>query len=95
MKELIRTKVDSFNIDNAIKLEDLEIDNIKDRIISIEKIFVNNKNITLDDRELNLFLNGVMLTKKLENNVYKIYNKNDFIGLGIVKNDLLKRDVII
>jgi len=27
--------------------------------------------------------------------LYSIYNNNEFIGLGIVKNKLLKRDVVI
>ena len=32
----------------------------------------------------------------LENDIYKIYNKEkEFIGIGEVTNNLLKRDVII
>ena len=51
--------------------------------------------IDLNDRKLELFLNGVQLTHELEDNTYIIYNKNKFIGLGIVKNNLLKRDIVI
>ena len=95
MKELERTKVDIFDIDNSVKLEDLDIKNIEEIIISIESIFNRNNSIDLNDRDLKLFLNGVMLTKKLENDIYKIYNDNNFIGLGVVKDNLLKRDVIV
>ncbi len=95
MKELNRTKVDIFDIDNSIKLEDLDINNVKKRVISIEKVFEKSQSIELSNKDLRLFLNGVLLTKKLENDVYKIYNDNNFIGLGIIKDNLLKRDVII
>ena len=59
-----------------------------------EKYFDNAK-IDLNDRKLELFLNGVQLTHDLEDGLYRIYNNNNFIGLGIVKNKLLKRDIVI
>ena len=52
-------------------------------------------NIELSQKELQLFLNGVQLSKKYEDEIYKIYSDNRFIGIGIVKNKLLKRDLII
>ena len=91
MKELQRTKVDKFDISNSVKLENLS----ENDIISIEEIFKEYPKINLNDRKLELFLNGVQLTFELEDGVYRVYNKNIFIGLGIVKNKLLKRDVII
>ncbi len=84
-----------FKINSAIDLNELNIYNIKEKIISIEDLFNNYKMIELNDRDLKLFLNGVMLTKKYEDNIYRIYNKNNFIGLGVIKNELLKRDVIL
>lgn len=95
MKELQRTKVNEFEIEYAILLEDLESKNIENDIISIEKIFDNKLKIELSSRKLELFLNGVQLTYNLENGLYRIYNNNKFIGLGVVKNELLKRDVVI
>jgi len=44
---------------------------------------------------LQLFLNGVKLTWQVEDGIYKIYNNGNFIGIGTVKNNLLKRDIII
>ena len=95
MKYLIRTSVDEFTINSAIELEDLNLENMEKKIISIENIFMENKKIDLNNRDLELFLNGVMLTKKNDDGVYRIYSKQVFIGLGIIKNNLLKRDVII
>ena len=42
-----------------------------------------------------LFFNGVMLTFEKEDGLYKVYNSGEFLGLGIIKNKLLKRDVIV
>ncbi len=95
MKELQRTKVNEFDIKDAITLEDLDNVNIEDKIISIENLFINNEKIDLNNRKLELFLNGVQLTHDLNDGVYRIYNNNNFIGLGIVKDKLLKRDIVI
>lgn len=95
MKELQRTKVNEFDIKDAITLEDLDNVNIEDKIISIEKLFINNEKIDLNNRKLELFINGVQLTHDLNDGVYRIYNNNNFIGLGIVKDKLLKRDIVI
>ena len=94
-KELERISVDEFTITESIQLDDLDENLIKDKIISIETIFKEKSNINLDDRKLELFLNGVQLSWNLSNGIYKIYNNNTFIGLGIIKDRLLKRDVII
>lgn len=95
MKELKRTKVNEFSIENSISLEELDCINIKEKIISIEQIFIGNMKIDLNNRKLELFLNGVQLTHELENGLYRIYNNNKFIGLGTVNNKLLKRDIVI
>lgn len=95
MKELQRTKVNKFDIKDAISLEDLDNVNLEERIISIEKIFKDNLTINLNDRKLELFLNGVQLTHDLNDGLYRIYNNSNFIGLGIVKGKLLKRDIVI
>ena len=95
MKDLKRTKVDTFSIENAVSLENLDYINIEEKIIPIEKIFLDKLQINLNERKLELFLNGVQLTYELKDGVYRIYNNNKFIGLGIIKNKLLKRDVVI
>lgn len=97
MSELIRTNVNEFTLEQSYTLEEIEHnnENISDKIITIEELFKHKEKIVLDDRKYELFLNGVMLTYKLEDGVYRIYNKGQFVGLGVVKGELLKRDVII
>lgn len=97
MKNLRRTEVEKFKIKNAITLEEIKENSsqIETKLISIEEIFKENEKIELNDYKLQLFLNGVKLTYAQKDGVYRIYNNNQFIGLGIVKENLLKRDVII
>ena len=95
MKELKRIKVNELTIEESIELEQLTLENIKQKLITVEELFKEKRKIDLEDRKLELFLNGVQLTYNLQDEVYRIYNKNSFIGLGTVKNNLLKRDIII
>lgn len=98
MKELTRLRVDKFNISNAITLEKLEEkknnSNFED-IIPIESLFSDKPKIILTNKKENLFLNGVKLTFNNEDGTYLIYNeKKSYVGLGIIKDNLLKRDVV-
>ena len=101
MSALKRTKVGDFYIEDAITLEELEenkdnIDFLKAHILTIEKLFDKEQKICLNDKKLTLFLNGVQLSFELKEGIYKIYDVNkNFIGIGIIKNNLLKRDVVI
>ena len=97
MKELRRTRVGEFEIYNSIKIEDIKENPelIKENIISIEKFYSNKKRIELNEKDLNLFLNGVKLTRNDTDCIYRIYNRNNFIGLGIIENNKLKRDIIL
>lgn len=96
MKELKRIQVGEFNIKDSITIEELENQEIvSNKFITIEKYFSNYENIVLNERKFQLFLNGVQLTYELKDGIYKIYKENGFIGIGTVKNKLLKRDIII
>ena len=100
MKELKRTRVNNFKIEYSITLEELESNKnneeyLKNKIISIENIFENKNKINLNERKKELFLNGVKLTHDLKDDIYLVYSNNVFLGLGIVQNKLLKRDVIV
>lgn len=101
MKELKRIQVGDFKIENSITIEELEknINNeefINSKTVSIENLFNQKNSIKLDDRKLELFENGVKLTQKYDDDIYKIYNENnEFVGIGIIENQLLKRDIVL
>lgn len=101
MQDLERSRVGKFDIKDSITIEELE-QNIKDsefinqHFIAIEKYFKDKESIKLNERKLSLFLNGVKLTHNLTDDMYKIYDENNkFVGIGSVKNNLLKREIIV
>ena len=95
MKELNRTKVGRFNIEDSITLEELEEskENVKEKIITMQELFNNYQSINLDERQLEKFLNGMLLKIEKEDGIYNIYSKK-YIGLGVVKGKRLKRDIV-
>ena len=95
MKELQRTRVGTFTIDQSILLEDLNEENVEEHIITVEKLFKDLEDIELNEKKLQLFLNGVKLSFDLKDGIYKIYSNQQFIGIGVVKDKLLKRDIVL
>lgn len=95
MEELQRTKVNNFKIEDSILLDDITLENAEKNMIKIEEVFKEKETIELDNKKLELFLNGVKLTYNLPNSIYRIYNNEQFIGIGVIENKLLKRDIVI
>ncbi len=95
MKELKRTQVGEFKIENSIKIEEIKNkEDVEKYLITLEKYFSNKNNIELKD--ITPFLNGVQISYNLPDDLYKIYDENGkFIGIGTIKNKSLKRDIII
>ena len=98
MKELNRTIVGNFNIKDSITISEFEEKYNKNdlsNIISIEEIFKEKSKIELDNRNIKQYLNGVKIKVENKDNVYRIFMNNKFIGIGIVENGYLKRDLVI
>ena len=101
MKELNRTRVGEFKIEQAVRISEIVNDGVIDtkiiekNFISIEKFFEEKNSINLNDYSLFRFLNGVKVDVSLDDGIYKVYNKNVFIGIGIVKNGKMKRDIVV
>ena len=100
MENLIRLKAGEFSIENSITLEEiLNAENpynvLEKNIITLEEFFKDKETINLNEKRLQLFLNGVNLTEPKQDGIYKIYNNNNFIGTGTLKEQKLKRDIIL
>ena len=98
MKDLNRTKVGDFFIEDAIKISDvINCKNIDDlKFISIEDFFLDKVTLKFDDDKLKRFLNGVKVCVKLDDGIYRVYDEgNKFVGIGVVKDCRIKRDLII
>ncbi len=97
MKELNRIKVGRFRIEDAItinQIEENDIEFIKKNIITMKRLFEDKEKIELNNETQQKFLNGVKIYTKKQNGVYNIYNKEKYIGIGTIKENILKRDII-
>lgn len=98
MKELERTQVGEFSIEQSVTVEELTNEEkfIKCNLITMEKLLKENLSIVLEPCKMDRFLNGVKLQYSLKNGVYKIYNNDSvFIGTGIIEDNFLKRDIVV
>ena len=98
MKNLRRIQVGSFKIEDSITItklkKDMESGN-KLNLIPVEKILMDIPTIELNEEKLKLYLNGVKIKTDKENGVYRVLINNKFIGTGIIKDNTLKRDIVL
>ncbi len=84
MKSLRRIKVGNFKISEAGKF------------IEMEKILDSNKKIEIiHDDDIKKLLNGVSINIANANDLYNLYYNNKYLGIGEVKNQILRRKIII
>ena len=95
MKNLKRLQVGKFNIKDAVYIDDIDLKNVNEHLITLEEILRETPCINLSEKKLKLFINGVQLTANNIDGLYKIYVANKFIGTGTIKKGLLKRDIIL
>lgn len=95
MSSLKRTRVGEFKIEDAITISEAQEMDLSERVITVEKFFEKNNKIELSSKDLTLFLNGVKLEKKENHGIYRVYCNGEFIGVGVVMDGFLKRDIII
>lgn len=101
MKELRREQVGNFSLQDAITIKELEehkddIEYLKKHVISIEQFYQDKESIILKEKELTLFLNGVLLTYPKKDDYYRIYKQEGkFIGIGTIEKARLKREIVI
>lgn len=94
---LNRLQVGEFGIEQSISIEEISQNpgKIEKNLISIEELFKKIEKIKINEKELKLLLNGVQLSKNKKDGIYRVYQEKSFIGIGIIKNQKLKRDIII
>ena len=83
MKELRRTRVGRFT------LEDIN------KCVSLEEILSEENAYILKENEESKLLNGVIIKTNLADGLVRIYKNNEFVGIGEVKNKNLKRKIIV
>lgn len=93
MTGLRRTRVGEEDLVRAFTLETIEkmvSENDFSFLVSIEDYFKFPKVDIEDENDLKLFVNGQRCKKRINEGKYRVYSKNNFIGLGEVTKGLLK-----
>ncbi|MFL0195903.1 tRNA pseudouridine(55) synthase TruB [Clostridium sp. WILCCON 0269] len=93
MWNLKRISTGNFNIKDAIKLEDLNDENILQNIIPIDKALNRYPEVIIEDKYIKKILNGMsikdeeFLNKIMTDQLYRVYIQNNkFVGMGMNKD---------
>ncbi|MCI5839171.1 MAG: tRNA pseudouridine(55) synthase TruB [Peptoniphilaceae bacterium] len=92
LKNLVRTKVGKFKLENSIDSSDIETlteNYLLSKIISIDESLIGFKKINFSNIYLKKLINGVKINIEYESGEYKIYCNNIFIGIGEICNNIL------
>lgn len=95
MTDLVRVKSGKFDINNSVTLEDfLNADNPSDYLIKADEVLDYPK-IDLQPEFAKRLLDGVYDSYDCLDGIYKVYNQNEFWGVGEIKNKILKMKVYV
>lgn len=100
MKELQRAKAGKFEIGQAVTVDDIEknINNeewINRNIIKLEDLLADNDKIIIHESNLEKFYNGVKIHVNGRDGVCSVYCNGKFLGSGVVKDNNIKRDIVL
>lgn len=103
MTELKRFKTSFFCEEDSININDLNEENLKENLISIEDALKNYPKIYIEKKYTKLIVNGVRVGDKrftkdfVENNVlYRVYDENKkFLGLGKKNEEGFKMEKLL
>ena len=87
MTKLNRIKSGRFCLDEACEIEEISID----KIVSMEKLFDNK---IIIEKDLDKLLNGMKLRVEKPDGIYNLYT-NEYIGIGKIEDNYLKREIIL
>jgi len=93
MLELRRIKIGDFSVEQAVKVSEVS----EDKLITLEELV--DKEVTIKKDKVFKLVNGMELYVNKPNGIYKIYIDNyidkKFIGIGILRDKYLKRQIIL
>ena len=92
MSSLIRTKVDSFNLEKCHEIQDIE--NIDEKIIPIKEI-LSYPTLNLTKTEKDKILNGQKLSLANADGVYMLDGEDDVLALVQIKGNIAKMSLFL
>ena len=99
MWNLKRTESGVFNIKDSVLLKDLNSENFKEYLISPEEALKDYDKIIFNEKYMKLLYNGVSIKDNSvnahHNRIYRVYVDNKFLGIGSLKEQGFKLDVLL
>ncbi|RUM41533.1 MAG: tRNA pseudouridine(55) synthase TruB [Desulfurobacterium sp.] len=92
--ELRRTKVANVTIDKAVPLSELSKDNIRSFLIPADEL-LDMPEIKLSPESKKRFKNGAKIRVEAPDGLYKVYSDGEFLGVGVVRSNLLKPEKVL
>ncbi len=90
MVSLVRSKSGIFNLDNGVLLDEFKnSDNPEKYLIPADQV-VDYQKAILTNKQATKILNGVFENLGYKNGLYRVYNGEEFWGVGESKNGVLK-----
>ena len=87
MLSIQRTRCGNFDLLSSFTISDLEQNNYQ--IINLDSLFEYNS-IVLNEIEIEKILNGVYIYPNTQDGEYKVYGKNQFLGIGQIEDGVLR-----
>ena len=95
MSKLSRTASGIFNISNGVSVEEFKCCDNPEKYLISPDLAVDFEKINLSNNQAQRILNGLFDRHDLADGVYRVYNEQDFWGIGSVKEGILKIDAYI
>ena len=92
MTSLVRTKIDNFELKNCYDIDELNSDNIIDKIVKIRDI-LHFKELNLDSTLFEKLINGQIVNIELPNGDYLLNNDVDCVALVKIVNFKAKMSI--
>ena len=94
--ELRRTKIGELDLENAVKLEDLNRNNWKEHLIPLIQIFSSLIKVHIDPEQMEFFRNGCNIKIPLndEDEVIVLDNADECVGFGYIKEGSLTPQIV-
>jgi len=94
MTSLVRTSIDHFSIDKCIKIDDINKDNITNKIISINEI-LDYPILNLSPIDTSKILNGQTIIIVQQDGVYKLLDQDRVLALVEIKKNHAKMSLFL
>lgn len=95
MSALTRTQSGIFDLENAVKIEDLKASMNPEEYLIPADLAVNFEKLILTKNQAERLLNGLYDRYELAEGTYRVYNENAFWGVGTIKDNILKMQTYV